>query len=127
MTIQTEVFARRMREERRRAGVSQADLAQRLTEMIGRQVDPSAVARAEKHQRGVRLDEAIAIAEVLGVGLEAMLRDRGAVDDELDQLRQELSQHVWQQDQARNQLSRAQDSIAATERRIAELEASESG
>lgn len=126
MTIATETFARRLIEERQRAGLSQAVLAARLTAMIGRSIDPSAVARAEKHERAIRLDEAVAIADVLQVPLASMLRDREAIDDEIGELRRDLSLYSGQMHQAEEAVQQAQDSVSATRRRIAELEASRS-
>lgn len=126
MTMETETFARRLQEERQRAGLSQAALASSVTSIIRRSIDPSAVARAEKHERTVRLDEAVAIAQALQVPLGSMLRDRDAVDVEIGELRRELSQYHWQIHQAEEAVQRAQDSMSATRRRIAELEASRS-
>lgn len=126
MTIATETFARRLNEERQRAGLSQAALATRITDMIGRSIDPSAVARAEKHERAIRLDEAVAIADVLQVPLASMLRDRDAIDDEIGELRRDLSLYSYRMHQAEEAVQQAQDAVSATRRRIAELEASRS-
>ncbi|WP_437771388.1 helix-turn-helix domain-containing protein [Arthrobacter sp. KNU40] len=126
MTIATETFARRLNEERQQAGLSQAALATRITDMIGRSIDPSAVARAEKHERAIRLDEAVAIADVLQVPLASMLRDRDAIDDEVGELRRDLSLYSYRMHQAEEAVQQAQDAVSATRRRIAELEASRS-
>jgi transcriptional regulator with XRE-family HTH domain len=126
VTIATETFARRLNEERQRAGLSHAALATRITAMIGRSIDPSAVARAEKHERAVRLDEAVAIADVLQVPLASMLRDRDAIDDEIGELRRDLSLYSWRMQQAEEAVQQAQDAVSGTRRRIAELEASRS-
>lgn len=76
MTVSPDqTFARRIHEERTRAGISQAALAAKMTAVIGRTIDASAVARAEKYERAVRLDEAVAIADLFQVPLAAMLRD----------------------------------------------------
>ena len=123
MTLATETFARRLVEERQRAGLSQAALAERVTAIIGRSIDPSALARAEKHERAIRLDEAAAIADVLQVPLASMLRDRDAIDDEIGELRRDLSQDLWRLHRAEEEVQQAQDSMSATRRRIAELEA----
>lgn len=123
MTTATETFARRLTVERQRAGLSQAALAARITDRIGRSIDPSAVARAEKHERAVRLDEAVAIADVLQVPLTSLLRDRGAIDEEIDELRRDLSLLQWRLGKAEEEAHHAQDSISATRRRIEELEA----
>jgi len=75
VTKQTETFARRAREERMSAGLSQSALAERVTELIGRSIDHSALAKLERHQRRASLDEALAIAEILDVPLAALLDD----------------------------------------------------
>src|SRR5699024_9537149 len=103
------VFARRIREERQRAGITQAALAERLGGVLDRTIDPSAVARAEKHQRTVRLDEAVAIADVLEMPLSALLRDRERVDEEIAEQRQALGEAQWRVDEARAALQQAQD------------------
>jgi transcriptional regulator with XRE-family HTH domain len=59
-----EVFARRLRETRRARGWTQAELAQRVTE-VGRPLSRAAVMQIESGRRGVQLDEAIALAAVL--------------------------------------------------------------
>lgn len=123
MTRPTEIFARRMREERQRAGLSQADVGERLTEVLGRTVDHSAIARAEKHQRAIRLDEAIAIAELLELPMSALLRDRDQVDDEIGELERDLSMADWRAAQAQETLQQSRDEVAGIRRRIAELEA----
>lgn len=126
MTLATKTFARRLVEERQRVGLSQAALAERVTAIIGRSIDPSALARAEKHERAIRLDEAVAIADVLQVPLASMLRDRDALDGEIGELRRELSQDLWRLHQAEEEVQQAQDSMSATRRRIAELQAARS-
>lgn len=123
MTSPTETFARRLTEERQRVGLSQAALAGRITDRIGRNVDPSAVARAEKHERAIRLDEAVAISDVFQVPLTSLLRERGAIDEEIDELRREIILHQYRLGKAEEEAQHAQDSISATRQRIEELEA----
>ncbi|MGW8483584.1 helix-turn-helix domain-containing protein [Microbacterium sp. NPDC055903] len=122
MTFATETFARRIREERQRAGLSQAAVAARLSELVGRTIDHSAVARSEKHERPVRLDEAVALAEILEVPLTSLLRDRTAVDEQLGELQRDLALAEWQSSTARDDYERAQVTVSAIQRRIAELE-----
>jgi hypothetical protein len=64
------------------------------------------------------------IAEKPGVPLATRLRDRDAIDERIDELRSQLSEYVWRLDQAKGELARAQASIDATERAMAELMAS---
>jgi transcriptional regulator with XRE-family HTH domain len=60
----TEVFARRLQDTRTARGLTQTELARRATE-AGRELDRAAVLRIEKGQRGIGLDEAIALARIL--------------------------------------------------------------
>lgn len=127
MTRATETFARRMREERQRAGLTQVEVAERLTAMLERPVYDSALARVEKHLRAIRLDEAVAIADVLELPLSALLRDREHVDEEIAQLRQELDEAQWRANETRVVLQRAEDSVESIRRRLEQLEAAREG
>ncbi|GAA1350963.1 hypothetical protein GCM10009636_10710 [Arthrobacter koreensis] len=119
-----QTFARRLREERGRVGLSQAALADRLAEVLNQKIDASAITRIEKYERAVRLDEAVVIAELLDVPLEAMLHDRESVDDQIAELRRDLSLAQWRASQAEEELQQAQDQMSWIRRSIAELEAS---
>lgn len=119
-----QTFARRLREERGRVGLSQAALADRLAEVLNQKIDASAITRIEKYERAVRLDEAVVIAELLDVPLEAMLHDRESVDDQIAELRRDLSLAQWRAKQAEEELQQAQDQMSWIRRSIAELEAS---
>lgn len=119
-----ETFARRLREERERAGLSQVEFARRLSAVLAREFDPSSLTRVEQQKRGVKLDEAVRIAEVLGVPLANLLRDSSLAEDELAQLREDHVMASWRADQAMASLEEAQAAVAQIERTIAELEAS---
>lgn len=119
-----QTFARRLREERGRVGLSQAALADRLAEVLNQKIDASAITRIEKYERAVRLDEAVVIAELLDVPLEAMLHDRESVDDQIAELRRDLSLAQWRANQAEEELQQAQDQMSRIRRSIAGLEAS---
>ncbi len=80
-------FADRMRTERIRVGLSQNELARRLSESVGYTVDGSSVTRVENGDRGVRLVEAVVIAEVLGVQLATLLTDESALEARMDEMR----------------------------------------
>ena len=62
----SEVFRARLREVRRLKGWTQADLASALA-AAGMNLGESAITRMERGTRGLSLDEAVAIAAVLGV------------------------------------------------------------
>lgn len=88
MTHPSEVmFVGRMRAERIRAGLSQNEFARRLSESVGYVVDGSSVTRMEKERRGVRLGEGVAIADVLGVPLAALLTYEGSFEARMDEMR----------------------------------------
>jgi transcriptional regulator with XRE-family HTH domain len=84
-----EVFARRLRELRKRRGLTQAQLAEGMT-AAGRPLSKAAVLRIEAGTRDISLDEAIAFASVLSAapahllapaeGEAVALTDRMAVD-----------------------------------------------
>jgi transcriptional regulator with XRE-family HTH domain len=60
----SEVFATRLRETRRARDLSQAELARRMTE-VGRPMSKAALLRIENGERGLSLDEAIALTRIL--------------------------------------------------------------
>jgi transcriptional regulator with XRE-family HTH domain len=66
MSLPSEVFRARLREVRRAKGLTQQDLAEALSG-AGEDLSASAITRMESGHRDVSLDEAIAIAAVLGV------------------------------------------------------------
>ena len=71
---QDQVFVpRRLAVLRRRAGLSQEDVARRLSAALGRKVDRTAVGRIENGGRGVGFDEAIALAAAIGVPLTELV------------------------------------------------------
>lgn len=73
--LPSDLFARRLRQERERLSFSQAELARRIAEILGTNVDPSAVTRIEQQTRAVRLDEAVAAAQALEVPLPLLLSE----------------------------------------------------
>jgi transcriptional regulator with XRE-family HTH domain len=62
----SQVFAKRLKETRNDRGFSQTALAQRLTD-VGQPMSKAALLRIESGERGLLLDEAIALAQVLHV------------------------------------------------------------
>ncbi|MEU6263740.1 helix-turn-helix domain-containing protein [Saccharopolyspora shandongensis] len=95
-----DLFARRLRQERERLSISQAELARRIAKILGINVDPSAVTRIEQQTRAVRLDEAVAAAEALDLPLTLLLSDDPAAESEarLQQYIAELAlaQREWE-------------------------------
>jgi transcriptional regulator with XRE-family HTH domain len=83
-------FARRLREERERAGVSQAEVARRVSEYLGIDLSPIAITKVESRARSVKIEEAVAMAEALKVPLTGLLADRDALEAEVLRAREQL-------------------------------------
>jgi transcriptional regulator with XRE-family HTH domain len=77
-------FANKLRELREERGLSQSQLAAALADKHGITLDPTAITRLEGGSRSVRLDEAVAIADVLRATLPQMLHREieGALDEQ---------------------------------------------
>jgi transcriptional regulator with XRE-family HTH domain len=78
-----QTFAQRMRVLREELGVPQTHIAMVLKLTHGIKLDPSAITRIEKGSRALRLNEAVAIAKVLGQTVDEMLRPTLAPDEQL--------------------------------------------
>lgn len=69
-----EVFGANLRQMREARGWSQSELARRMREEAGwKKYSQMGVSRTEDNLRSVRLDEAVALASVLGVSVERLL------------------------------------------------------
>ncbi|KAB7839535.1 helix-turn-helix domain-containing protein [Streptomyces mobaraensis] len=79
-----DLFARRLRQERERLGISQAELARRMAALLGTNVDSTAITRIEQQTRAVRLDEAVTAAKALGVPLITLISDSYARENEAE-------------------------------------------
>lgn len=79
-----DLFARRLRQERERLGISQAELARRMAALLGTNFDSTAITRVEQQTRAVRLDEAVTAAEALGVPLITLVSDNYARENEAE-------------------------------------------
>ena len=75
-----DLFARRLRQERERLGISQAELARRMAQLLGQNVESTAITRIEQQTRAVRLDEAVSAANALGVPLLVLLSDENEAE-----------------------------------------------
>jgi transcriptional regulator with XRE-family HTH domain len=87
-------FSANMSRLREAAGLSQAELVQKLRESGWTNVHPTTISRIEKRERPVRLSEASRIADVLGQTLDRMLAppDRAGVEEDLDKAIEELTE-----------------------------------
>jgi restriction system protein len=121
------IFARRMKRERLRRGWRQEDLADRLA-LASLDLHPSAIAKIEREPdldkgiepRMIRLNEAVAIARVLGRSVEQMISDDDLMDpeNELNQLNEALTHARHQRDAATHAIMEVEERIADLTQRI---------
>lgn len=106
--LPSDFFAARMRAERERQKVSQVKLAERVRQILGNNIDGTAILRIEQQTRTVRLDEAAAIAQALDVPLSSMIAADSTTEAEA--LRQrylvELAAAHYEWEQARIKVDR---------------------
>lgn len=85
MTISLgETIGSAVRRHRERKGLSQAELARRMKSQ-GHPWHPMTVARTETGERPLRLDEAVGLAGILGISVQALYAGPPVSDPELDQ------------------------------------------
>jgi transcriptional regulator with XRE-family HTH domain len=123
-----QMFARRMRELRTELGLSQAALAQKLSE-AGVKIDDLAILRMEKKGMGegkeprrIRLGDAAAIANALGSNIHDMLRPERNIDELLGNARELYRMAQARADDAARSAVEAQREIARLEARKARQE-----
>ncbi|GAB3563246.1 helix-turn-helix domain-containing protein [Spelaeicoccus albus] len=109
------IFASRLREERERAGLSQIEFARRLSGMLDDTIDPSAMTRIEKGKRTVKIDEAVAIAQLLDVELMTLLTDTSTIDRHLEIKRAALLKAHARLQQARDDVRQLELSVRVLE------------
>lgn len=125
-----QIFAARLRRERLRRGWRQEDLAREL-ERHGVTLHPSAIAKIERAPepdrgitpRAVRLAEAVVIARVFGMTVEAMLRDDDLSDTRklILQLEQSVERLKTGIEENRNGFEVMSRNLAAAEAELARL------
>lgn len=72
-TEQNRLFGQRIAALRGQAGLNQTELAARLGEALGKNVDPTTVTRMERGTRPTSVTEIYALVEALGVGVRDLL------------------------------------------------------
>ncbi|GAA4285181.1 hypothetical protein GCM10022261_27120 [Brevibacterium daeguense] len=80
--LPSDLFAKRLRFERERAGIDARELSSRITARLGGPSDPGLVSRIEDRTLTPRLDEAATAAEELGISLAVMIA--AAPDEAID-------------------------------------------
>jgi len=110
-----------MREIRRSEGLTQQELALRVSSILDRSVDGTTITRIEKGQRALQLDEAAAIAKALGMQMRSMIPSEVTVQEEIDELERaegEAHYEINRLDETRHELVA---SLTAVELRLQEL------
>lgn len=120
-TSQT-VFARRLRQERIAKGIAQSELARRMSARLGSAIDGSAITRVEKGERSVKLEEAVAAADILAVPLASLVTDKSPEEARIDELHRELGLQQERSDAAEAEFRQAQAAMAAIEQELGLLE-----
>lgn len=85
------VFGQRTRAARIDAGLTQAQLQERLASR-GIKIDSSGLTRIEAGQREPRLSEALALADVLGFGLASLVTSNPGLDSYMNEVRRLVEQ-----------------------------------
>lgn len=82
----TEVyFSKRLKDERDRRGWTQAELAKLLSDKLNASMHWTTIAKIEKGERSVRIDEAAGIADLFDTSVDSLLgrKAKGAINDDL--------------------------------------------
>lgn len=119
------VLASRVRAERQRLAMSQAELARRMSATLGVRIDGSAVSRIENPSSGrmIKLDEAAAAADALSLPLGELIRPAGAGrQGELMRLQYELENAETLLAFAVGEVTRGELHVAELRQRIREIE-----
>jgi transcriptional regulator with XRE-family HTH domain len=105
-----------MRQARERAGLSQEHLAANLLVMHGVQWHQTTVRRTESGERPIRLSEAIAVAELLGVPLGELAYDRGDDTPRVERVARAYAELARVRQEIDTQLSRLRREMTSPDR-----------
>lgn len=124
MTEVSAAFARRLREERTKRRITQAELAERMTPLLGAQIYDSTISLLEKpgSARSIKLEEAVAAARALDVPLATLISNPEDPDLRLSRLYADLERHRARAVKAEMQLRDAQGSVERIQQEIREIE-----
>lgn len=119
-------FATRLQGARTRAGLTQADLAQAMSDRLGVTIYATTVTRIEATQRAVKIEEAAVIAEILAVPLESLVSDADAVSRRRHDLERSLADARRRARELEDELDAASHSIRLIQRELTELDSAQS-
>jgi transcriptional regulator with XRE-family HTH domain len=120
-----QVFAAKLKQIRESLGLTQAGVAMIVREQTGIDLDPTAITRIERGQRGIALGEACAIASALGFGVADMLKtneharveklelDIALLENELSSARSTVALATERESALRSRLDDARSTLAA--------------
>lgn len=115
-------FAAQLREQRRASGLTQAELARRVSKYLPAPMGSTVITKIESGSRPVRLDEAVYMAIVLEVPLAALVVDRDPREVALDELRQELARRQSRAAEAEYEYRQANQAVIDVECQIDRFE-----
>lgn len=118
-----EIFARRLRETRQAADITQAGLASRLSAAMGTPVADTMITKIEGGSRSVSIDEAMHMAEILDAPLSTLVSELDPVEARLKELHQQLKYQQVRTDEAEAELRQAMTATAHIQKEIEQLEA----
>lgn len=119
-----DMFARRLREERQAAGLTQAAFGELISKRLDATVGGTAVTRIEKGERSVKLEEAVAAAQALGVPLAALVSDETPEAARLNELKAALREQQGRAAAAEAEFQQAQAAMVHIEQEIGHLNSS---
>lgn len=93
------------------SGLLQAQLAERLTEKLGKRVDPTTITRLERGQRPVTVVELLALGDIFAVPATTLMPERGVVEQELSNWTHRVESLDRQRIELEASLARLQDDI----------------
>ena len=97
---------------RRSRGLSQAELATRLAEVLGKKkIDPTTITRLESGKRPTTVDELSALADIFGVSAESLLQTDDSPRAQLRELTTKVQQARRRADESATNLRSAQSEL----------------
>lgn len=106
-----EDIARNLRRARERRGLSQSELARRITDIGLQGFHQTTIARLETSQRALRAAEAFAVCQVLGISLETLAASPSA--DQLQGVIESAGEQAIAFDEATRELMHARRELAS--------------
>jgi transcriptional regulator with XRE-family HTH domain len=117
-----ELFARRLRDQRRAAGMTQAGLARLLSRLQGSELNTTAITKMESGDRAIRLNEAVYIAHILNLPLEPMVAPEDQATLRRIELEREIEQHELRLRQLQDEYMQSYQAAIDAQEALAQLD-----